>query len=111
MPADGPACLNVVSMSLKLQLRTVMLLLMDRSALEMEYVVQYAGLFLMFVHVVYGHWLTCITEYNYIMNHGHRYLADVQVCNNRRGCSCNVGFTGANCETPFNGPGGMVVSR
>ena len=60
MPADGPACLNVVSMSLKLQLRTVMLLLMDRSALEMEYVVQYAGIFLMFVHVVYAvktkHW-------------------------------------------------------
>ena len=36
----------------------------------------------------------------------HCMLGILQVCNNRGECSCDVGFTGANCETPFSGPGG-----
>ena len=48
--------------------------------------------------------LYCITSVASV----YSLLDIVQVCNNRGECSCDVGFTGANCETPFSGPGGGI---
>ena len=31
-------------------------------------------------------------------------LLNMQVCNNRGLCACDVGYTGTNCDIPYSGP-------
>ena len=38
-----------------------------------------------------------------------QYMFHLQVCNNENFCSCNMGFSGFTCDTPTNGPSGIVM--